>query len=80
MITTMYVQTDEAQRITDIISYPHEGYQAVTVNLPLPVAVMGGAYELRDGQILYRREWDVNKDILELQAQIAYIGMMTEVV
>ena len=70
MVNTMYVQVDDVNRITDIISYPHEGYQAIEVALPLPPAVIGGAYELRGGLIIYRPEWDENAKITKLEAEI----------
>ena len=41
----VYIQTGENNRITDIITYPHEGYAETEVALPLPTGVLGGAYE-----------------------------------
>lgn len=79
----IYIQTDTTNRITDAITYEHDGYVPVTATLPLPPGLLGGAYELRDGIILYRREWDVNADIESLKEQnenlmlaIAELSMM----
>ncbi|MFA9380481.1 MAG: hypothetical protein ACERKO_05415 [Acetanaerobacterium sp.] len=73
MLKTFYAQIDEVNRIRDIISYPYEDYVPVEVNTPLPAGILGGAYELRDGQIIYNKEWDVNVDIETLKAQIATV-------
>ena len=67
---TVYIQTGENNRITDIITYEHEGYEPVEVQLPLPTGVLGGAYELRGGLIIYRPEWDENEKIAKLEAEV----------
>jgi hypothetical protein len=67
---TVYIQTGENNRITDIITYPHEGYIETEVALPLPTGVLGGAYELRDSMIIYRPEWDKNEKITKLEEEI----------
>lgn len=66
----VYIQTGDNRRITDVITYPHEGYKECEVTLPLPVGVLGGAYELRDGMIIYRPEWDENEKITRMEAEI----------
>ena len=70
-----YVQTDEVNRITDVITYPHEGYVEIEANLPLPTGVLGGAYELRDGMILYRSEWDTNETVNALRNDVDMLLM-----
>lgn len=60
MLKTFYVQTDEVKRITDIIEMPYEDYVEVQFNTPLPFQIMGGAYQLINGQAVYKPEWDTN--------------------
>ncbi|EQK42785.1 hypothetical protein C672_1729 [[Clostridium] bifermentans ATCC 638] len=66
MLKTFYVQTDEVKRITDVIEIPYGDYVQVELNTPLPFQIMGGAYQLINGQAIYKPEWDTNY----LQAKI----------
>lgn len=65
-----YAQTDEVNRITDVISYPAEGYAEFEFTPPLPPKVLSGCYELFDGQPIYRIEWDKDSKIEELEAKL----------
>ncbi len=78
---TVYVQTDATtNKITDVITYAHDGYTAVEATIPLPVGVMGGAYELRDGSILYRSDWDTYSEVEALKQTITDLQLaMTEI-
>lgn len=67
MIKTFYIQANEKKCITDVLSFPYEDYTPVEANTPLPYGIMCGAYELRDGQIIYRPEWDRNAEIERLK-------------
>lgn len=59
MKKTFYIQTDEENRVTDILSRPHEDYKQVELNTPLPPRILGRCYELMDdNSLVYRREWD----------------------
>ena len=62
-----YIQTGENGKITDVLGYPYGNYVEAMVAEPLPVGILGGAYELRAGQILYRPEWDINPEISRLK-------------
>lgn len=67
---TFYIQTGEHGKITDAITYAHEGYTPVEMELPLPVGLIGGAYELRDGAILYRPEWDKDAELEKVREEL----------
>lgn len=73
---TFYIQTGENGKITDIITYPHEGYTEIELPAPLPVGIIGGAYELRDNLVIYRPEWDENEKIRHLEEQLAEMRKM----
>lgn len=72
----VYIQTGENNRITDIITYPHDGYIEAEITLPLPVGVIGGAYEFTNGMIIYRPEWDENTKIKQLEEELAEMREM----
>lgn len=60
MLKTFYIQTDEVKRVTDVIEMPYEDYVQVELNTPLPFNIMGGAYQLVNGQVIYKPAWDTN--------------------
>lgn len=61
MTKPFYVQLDSQNRITDVISMPHEGYQLVELEVPLPPNILSGAYELLEGSPVYRIQWDTKE-------------------
>lgn len=61
MTKPFYVQLDSQNRITDVISMPHEGYQLVELEVPLPPNILSGAYELLEGSPVYRIRWDTKE-------------------
>lgn len=67
---TFYVQTDSEGRITDIIEYPYDSYVQIEYTPPLPVGVLGGAYQLVNGEIVYRPDWDTKTDIQQLRSDV----------
>lgn len=71
MLKDFYIQVDEVGRIRDCIEYPYEDYVPVKADTPLPYNILGGAYELREGQILYHPEWDKNAEIEALKTELA---------
>ncbi len=75
---TIYIQTDQEGLITDAITYPHGDYIPVETPAPLPVGLIGGAYELLGGNIIYRREWDKNQDFEDLRAEVEQLKSKVE--
>lgn len=69
MKKTFYIQTDEINRITDVVSKPYEDYKPVELNTPLPPNILGRCYELLNESVIYRKEWDVSSYETRLQAQ-----------
>lgn len=74
MIKTFYIQTNEINKVTDIIEYPYQDYKEIELNTPLPIGVLGGAYKLVNGSVVYFPEWDTNElvnkiDILEKEKE-----------
>lgn len=58
---TYYVQVEkDTNRITDIVSYEQEGYEKVTLLLPIPPKIISGCYKLLDGSPVYMEAWDVD--------------------
>ncbi len=74
---TFYLQTDNVNRITDVIEYEHEGYNPVELDTPLPPNILSGAYELISGSAVYRKEWDKSEDKQRLaDLETAYAELM----
>jgi hypothetical protein len=67
----VYVQTDKENRVTDVITYPVDGYVEIEATLPLPPSVIGGTYELFGGTFVYRDDWDTTAKISTLEEQIS---------
>ena len=66
---TLYVQQEaDTHKVTDIVSYPYGDYTEMELETPLPPKIMGGAYKVLGGSIVYVPEWDV--ELSELQATI----------
>ena len=79
MTKQFYVQTDAQNRITDVITTPHEGYQPVELAAPLPAGILGGAYELLEGSAVYRIQWDTKEQERDQRleaAESAILGLM----
>lgn len=79
MTKQFYVQVDEVNRITDVITMPHEGYQPVELEVPLPPGILGGAYELVEGSAVYRIQWDTKEQEREQRleaSESAILGLM----
>ena len=79
MTKQFYVQTDSQNRITDVITMPHEGYQPVELDTPLPTGILGGAYELLEGSAVYRIQWDTKEQERDQRleaAESAILGLM----
>lgn len=79
MTKQFYVQVDEVNRIIDVIETPHEGYQPVELEVPLPTGILGGAYELLEGGAVYRIQWDTKEQEREQRqeaAESAILGLM----
>lgn len=72
-----YIQTSENNRITDIIEYPYEDYQPIILTTPLPVGIIGGAYQLVDGNVIYRPEWDDKTASLQAQIDDIFVALVT---
>ena len=82
MLKTFYVQTNEINKITDVIEFSYQDYKEVQLNTPLPPNILGGAYKLVNGEAIYIEEWDNNElanKIAELKTGLAnaeYVLMM----
>lgn len=74
MLKTFYVQTTTHGKVTDIIEYPYEDYVETQLETPLPVGVLGGTYQLMDGQLIYRPEWDI--EMTTLRDDVDYLLMI----
>lgn len=69
MKKTFYVQIElDTNKITDIITYPHEGYVEVALDVPLPPKIASGCYKLVDGSAVYVEAWD--NDIATLKETV----------
>ncbi|MBP3931642.1 MAG: hypothetical protein J6D47_19010 [Peptostreptococcaceae bacterium] len=53
MIETFYVQINEENIITDIISYKYSNYKEVQINVPLPPKIASGCYRLVGDEVVY---------------------------
>ncbi len=56
-----YIQVDEVNRVRDILDVEYEGYKEISLQVPLPYGLLGGAYKLLNDEVIYVPEWDKNK-------------------
>lgn len=71
-----YLQLGEDNRITDIIQYPYDSYVEVEIPLPLPPKATSGCYQLVDGVMVYRADWD--NDLIMLDKLTNAINQIRE--
>lgn len=70
MLKDFYLQVDTEGHIRDILGYPYKDYIHVKLNSPLPSQITSGAYQYKDGEVIYRPEWDISKVENENKAEI----------
>lgn len=82
MKKTFYIQTDNQNRITDLLEFAYSDYKPVELDTPIPSEILSGAYELIGDSPVYRKEWDRSiemqriTDLENAIAELAFGGEM----